>query len=286
MPYLKTPSVNSEMGSPSIDVLIPTKEDFRGTLRVVQEAMQAGEGHMLRILVSVSDPMMWNDYERVMPKSNKIVLLPPPFEGLSLYQNFRRLIKESTAEWVSICADDDSIPSDFFEATKRNWTHNINLLVPPIELRSYDRMSQKFGNELISRFEPSDVLIDPILTSSVVWPTWVFGVWRGKWLRREFPVKDFDWLDCAVLHKALMSRGVLWVMDAQPKVCGYDPVRLSWSVSNEGYSTEGWRQYCLEFIQESPFLEKIRWWLLVERSLEKTARRLNTARRSSYRIKN
>jgi hypothetical protein len=257
-----------------LDILIPTRGDLPGTLRLIREAKEAAGTKKIRILISVSDPKAWENFARVLSEF-KFVHLLPKSERVPLYGNFRRLIEHSTAPWVSICADDDSIPRDFLALIERPQPETVKLLVPPIELRTYDRPSQSFGSEVLGIFNPRERLVDPVSLSGAIWPTWFFGIWRGDWIRRAFPEEDFDWLDCALVHHAIMINGVSWVEDASPMVCGFNPTRPPWTVSGGSLQTAGWAEYCSKFLAQSPFFTRFRWRWLVEGGIRRTARRLN-----------
>lgn len=263
-----------------MELLIPTKNDLGGTLRVVSEAKVAAGNEPVGILVSVSDPNFWECHRRALLDEPMVTLLPPT-GPLTLYENFRRLIAHSKADWISICADDDSIPEDFVEITNFPWPDSVNLVVPPIELRPYKRDTKTFGDEVISRFYGPKPGVDRVLLSAAVWPAWFFGVWRGSWLRQEFPEENFDWLDCAMLHKALLKESVSWAEGAQAMKCGYDPNRPRYAVSGAVHETKSWKEYCRQTIRSEDAFTKIRWRWLVEKEIEKTARRLNANVRSS-----
>lgn len=257
-----------------VELLIPTKNDLLGTLRLVGEAKVAARHTPIKITVSVSDPSVWWRYNELL-SSEPFVELLPSAGPLGLYENFRRLVKYSQADWVSICADDDSIPPDFITTVHQSWPSTVKLIVPPIELRPYERVSQTFGAGLHGSFVKPARELDRIDLSKSVWPTWFFGLWRGEWIRKEFPEEDFDWLDCALLHKTIMQNGIAWAMEAQPLVCGYDPSRPSHSVSGSLHNIEGWKSFCRKFVANESLLEQTRWRWIVERSFEKTCRRLN-----------
>lgn len=261
--------------SNQVELLIPTKNDLLGTLRLVREAKVAAKGSTVKVTVSVSDPSVWGDYRDALSDEPFVNLLPAS-GPLGLYENFRRLVRHSQGDWLSICADDDSIPSDFITTAHVGWPREVKLVVPPVELRPYDRESQTFGMELHGSFAQPGKEFDLISLSKSVWPTWFFGLWRGDWIRKEFPENDFDWLDCALLHKAIMEKGIAWAEKTLPLVCGYDPYRPSHSVSGGLHSAEGWKSFCRKFVRQKSLLTQIRWQWIVERSFEKTSRRLNS----------
>lgn len=267
---------NVTEAEPSVQLLIPTRSDVAGALRIVEEYERQTSRTACSVLVSVSDPDAWQRYGDALRDRPGVELLPPAGD-LSLYGNFRRLVDSSTADWVSICADDDSIPEDFADLANRPWPDRTCLIVPPVELRPYDRATGTFG-DLISRFDPSESPTDPISLARHVWPTWVFGLWKGPWIRSAFPRTDFDWLDCALIHRAILDDGVAWASDAEPLRCGYDPDRGYWSVTGGAHSTRGWKAYCRPLLREHPFGMRLKWRASVERQFDHTAKHINRKR--------
>jgi hypothetical protein len=263
----------------NIEVLIPTKGDLEGVLRVIREVKVAG-GESLRIIVSVSNPSFWASFERSLIGQVGVELLSSPPEQISLYANFRKLVDHSKADWVSICADDDSKASDFFDIVNSHGASSINLIVPPVQLRRYDRNAAMFGEEILMECSRPLESLEPLQISKEVWPTWVFGIWRGPWIRREFPREDFDWLDCALVHRVIMEKAIAWASECQPMICGYDPSRPNWSVSGGPHEVQGWKAYCRSFLANQGSYQKVRWWWNVERGIVRTARRLNRVQKS------
>lgn len=256
------------------EVLIPTRGDLQGVLRVIREARDAWVKPK-RILVSVSDPSAWGKFEHSLSGEDSVELLPSSLEQISLYSNFRKLIDHSRADWLSICADDDSKPKDFFNNTEHHGASSINLIVPPVELRKYHRDEGVFGKDIFMECSRPQEGLGPLDISKEVWPTWVFGIWRGEWIRQEFPRVDFDWLDCAIVHRAIMENAVAWASDAQPMICGYDPDRPNWSVSGVAFEVQGWKAYCRSFLEKEGNGLKFKWWWNIERGIARTAKRLN-----------
>lgn len=255
----------------TVELLLPTRSDLVGALRVIDEFDGQSMREICRVIVSVSDPKAWSNFDQALRGREGVVLLPAVGD-LTLYGNFRRLVMSSSADWISICADDDSIPQTFASLTAEPMPANTCLIVPPIELRTYDRSTGYFG-ELLKRFDPMSAPKRQIDLARETWPTWVFGLWRGDWLRAAYPPHDFDWLDCALLHKAIMSNSVRWVCDVEPLVCGFDPHRDPWAVNSTGLSTREWKNYCQDFLRERPLITRLMWHLRVERIFDSIAKR-------------
>ncbi len=256
-----------------VELLLPTRDDLVGALRVIDEFKHQSYRDGCSIIVSVSDPNSWLKFEQALNGLSGVKLLPPDGD-LTLYGNFRRLVLASTAEWISICADDDSIPRNFTSLVAHPLPEKTCLVLPPIELRPYDRATAKFG-DLLDRLEPISAGKRRIEVAREIQPTWVFGLWRGDWLRSAFPPNDFDWLDCALLHKAIMSNAVSWVSEADPLVCGYNPNRRPWAVDPAGHSTLEWKIYCQQFIRSASLTTRLLWRLRVERFFDSIAEQLN-----------
>ena len=265
----------------SLDFIVPTRNDIGSCSRVVAELrqQQRDENMKLRILISVSDPTEQANFERHFGEVDGVEVLPSTGD-LSLYGNFRRLVHSSRAEWLSICADDDSKAPDFAWSVRETILSGSVLAVPEIQSRKYarpqcdfDGEAERIGGKRIS------TLGDLLLPCS----SWIFGAWRVDWIQHNFPSEDFDWLDVALVQNAVskgrqvfmpVGRGVLTV--------GFTPHRLAWSVGANGkHSTVGWKTYCRANVQLDVLWRRFVWRLVVEPKFQLLASKLNYQARAS-----
>lgn len=232
--------------------------------------------HELRVVVSVSDPTFHNSMSTALLAlgSDRIRILPPDGD-LSLYGNFRRLINASDAEWVTLCADDDFKAPGFVVDTLRYTSEDTIGVCPAISLQEFHRPTASFGRVLqfIAAAPPSRSLV---LQLSRVQASWIFGLYRRQWIADAFPDDEWDWIDCAIVQKAILERGFVWCPDADPIVCGWVPQRLPWAVRHGIHSTAGWESYWKRRLLPQKVVHPWIWATLIRSRFRRTAKALNT----------
>ena len=56
-----------------------------------------------------------------------------------------------------------------------------------------------------------ETFADRVYSAAKAEPSWIFGLWRAKYLNEIFPDDDFDWLDLYLLQKALQQQKVGYI---------------------------------------------------------------------------
>lgn len=263
------------MLSPTVQVLIPTRSDVLGVSRVLGESL--GQDPRVHALISVSDPKSQKQMEEMITSlGDERIKVLPSCGDLTLYGNFRRLVENSTGEYLSICADDDSMKYDTIKRCLEQMSVGCMLVIPPIEVRDFNRTHHRFSDLIVT--VPARVTSRiKILQAARVAPTWVFGLWRGSFLRDAFPPDDFDWLDCALVQRVILNDELCFAPNAESMICGLVQGRPPWSVdTTSGHSIAGWRQYSYMHSLKDGLFQRLAWKLLVERRWRRIARRLNT----------
>ncbi len=257
-----------------VDLLVPTRSDIDGAVRVAQECLHMEGSHDVRVLVSVSDPTHQKAIASALHglNSSRIDVLPAAGD-LSLYGNFRRLVHASDAEWVSICADDDAKAPDFVRLTLGNALPTTVGLSPAISLREFDRTTSSFGREL-RYVQPSLTGQSVIAQAAHVEASWIFGLWRRTWLAQAFPRDDWDWIDCAIVQRAIVERSFQLCAEASSIICGWNPERQPWSVGSQ-HSTSRWEEYWLDSVLPGSQVPSWKWKLFVRSRFRRTAKLLN-----------
>lgn len=258
-----------------VEILVPTRSDSRGASRVVRESLELSVAHDIRVTVSVSDPTAWGDVREAVTSVDPRVRVLEPSGDLSLYGNFRRLVMGASADWLMICADDDARPRGFVDACLANAARDAVVVFPRVEVRAFNREAQEFGH-VVGRIPAHRTRGGRTRRAENAHPSWIFSLWRTSWIKSVFPSSDFDWLDCAVVQRALYSESCSYAPGVEPLVCGIVEGRRPWAVGLDSvHRTEEWETYTRQFVPSNPLAQAL-WRVGPVRRYRKIARRLNS----------
>lgn len=121
--------------------------------------------------------------------------------------------------WV--CTDDkfsESVPALLQGAEDGS----LNLAIPTWIWAEYypDTVSFSLGNAKEGNY-PNLSDADSTLKSIIYCePSWIFDVWRTKYLQSIFPTSSFDWLDTYLLQKVPLTRKVVSFDLPKPMIIG------------------------------------------------------------------
>ena len=191
----------------AITVGIPSKGVNQSTLRVVDLALSLSG--VSEILVTINPGIDSATFPAEVI-SNQRVIVTFHQSDLGLYGNFRYLVQASTSEKFMWLCTDDSPSSDLDKLSDAMNKHESILAIPTwcwAEYRpdtcSFDAKSKR------GVYPPSNISDNYVLAAINPEPSWIFGLWDTKFLRRAIPKYDFDWLDVHLLQQALLSKKVL-----------------------------------------------------------------------------
>lgn len=140
---------------------------------------------------------------------------------LGLYGNFRFLANQaSNPYFMWLCTDDTPTPQ--LEALLQvAFSEQVNLVIPTWVLSEYFPHLQEHAKERERGSMPSlDSNRLRAKSALEVDPSWMFGVWKTRYLVSIFPKRDFDWLDVHILRKVLISNSVKLVEVPEPTIIG------------------------------------------------------------------
>lgn len=142
---------------------------------------------------------------------------------LGLYGNFRFLLEQASSTYFVWSCTDDFLSPDIPHALEGLDTSAINLYIPSwnwAEFKPDEAQPFDLENKIAGRFpivDTSQSIIESALSSE---PSWIFGVWRTRYLQKIMPQKNFDWLDTYLLQKVLLTRKVELISVSTPTVIG------------------------------------------------------------------
>jgi hypothetical protein len=162
-------------------------------------------------------------------------------EDLGLYGNFRFLVEQANSEFFSWLCTDDLISPDIPRLLRGLHGTSDNLIIPSWYWAEYNSQ----GNNLFDltnkkegtwpNLSSSRTIVQSALHSE---PSWIFGIWRTRYLQSIFPSRNFDWLDTHLLQKVLLSEKVSVISTANPTIIGtwHWAAKLPSTVSQKGHS--------------------------------------------------
>jgi glycosyltransferase involved in cell wall biosynthesis len=162
-------------------------------------------------------------------------------DDLGLYGNFRFLVKRASSEYFSWLCTDDLISADIPSLLRGLHGSGDNLIIPTWLWAEYNSQ----GNNMFDLTNMKEGTLPDLSSSrSIVQsalhsePSWIFGIWRTRYLRSIFPSRNFDWLDTHLLQKALLSNKVSVISTANPTIIGtwHWAAKVPSSVSQKGHS--------------------------------------------------
>jgi hypothetical protein len=163
-------------------------------------------------------------------------------KDIGLYGNFRFLSSRSKHTFFAWLCTDDLLSPHVPQMLKSFQQSTINLIIPtwhwaeykPHESAPFDLANQTPGT--YPNLKSKSSTVDSALLHCE--PSWMFGIWRTSFLKKNFPLRNFDWLDTHLLQRVLLSRSVKVVELPEPTLIGtwHWANKIPASVSKKGHS--------------------------------------------------
>lgn len=142
---------------------------------------------------------------------------------LGLYGNFRFLLHQANSPLFAWLCTDDLISKEAISILKGRDHIEANLVLPTWKWVEYNP-----DQENCFAMDKSIEGVYPCLTNNKALaeaalqcePSWIFGIWNSIYLKSIFPRTNFDWLDCYILQKTLLSRKVEVLSVSDPTLIG------------------------------------------------------------------
>jgi hypothetical protein len=202
----------------TITVGIPSKGVNQSTLRVIELALSL-EG-VSEILVSVNPGIDSELLPSEIFSNSKIKVTLHDFD-LGLYGNFRYLVQSATSDKFMWLCTDDAPSSNLLQLSDAIDDKGSILAIPKWYWSEYRPETSSFDPSRKLGVTPPNSRDDAYLSALMnPEPSWIFGLWNTRFLKRYMPVVDFDWLDVHLLQQALLSHKVICVDTTSPMIIG------------------------------------------------------------------
>ena len=202
----------------TITVGIPSKGVTQSTLRVIELALSLKE--VSEILISVNP----GEDSALLPSeifSNPKIKVTYHDFDVGLYGNFRYLVQSATSEKFMWLCTDDAPSFNLLELSDAIDDQDSILAIPKWYWSEYRPETSSFdASRKLGVIPPSPQDDQYLLAIINPEPSWIFGLWNTRFLKRYLPVVDFDWLDVHLLQQALLSRKVIHVRTTSPMIIG------------------------------------------------------------------
>jgi hypothetical protein len=204
---------------------IPSKGVSESTLRVFRLALSFS--FVEEVLVGINPGVDNLEIPGSLSADPRVNIIYHPSD-LGLYGNFRYLANKATSSYFMwLCTDDSPTPQLETLLQVIN-SEKANLVIPNWDLADYFPHLQEHAKVRTPGKLPS-LASNRLRVHSAMHtnPSWMFGIWDTKYLVSIFPKRSFDWLDCHILQKVLISNTVKLVQVPQPATIG------TWSWANK-----------------------------------------------------
>jgi hypothetical protein len=193
-----------------LTILIPSRGFTRELVCVIEAALQGSR--VDRIIVSVnpgSTQFKKSLLDTINQRHEQNVVLVEQESDLGLYGNFRYLINKAESRFLVLWCTDDVITPDLEEVCSKMISAGAVLGISSWETREFYPGVCKHG-ELGLPGRIPDLSTELAKAVSSIWaePSWIFGVWDTRFIQKSFSQWNFDWLDCYILAKAILSRSI------------------------------------------------------------------------------
>lgn len=182
----------------SLTIGIPAYRDYERAIEVARNLR--AHGHSGPILVSVNDCKKIPD-DCLDAAHNAKIQMYAQVENLGLYGNFRWLANRCSTKQFMWLALDDEVPTAILNNQTLNQGPTTLIFCSPV-------MVDPTGSS-----DPYTIS-DPLKSEDIFnpHPSAIFGIWDTEWLVKNFPKRDFDWLDTYLLTRAVVrGRGVVQI---------------------------------------------------------------------------
>lgn len=126
---------------------------------------------------------------------------------LGLYGNFRFLIRQAKSRFFCFNCVDDRVCPQAMEVVSEN---DCDLVIPSWVWAEYYPMDISHDRHWEKGPMPSIETNSAKVKSSIyAEPSWIFGIWKTKFLLDIFPKHNFDWLDVYLLQTTILTGNIL-----------------------------------------------------------------------------
>lgn len=181
------------MSLESLTVGIPALCDVDAALKKAEELRGSGFTGPIEISVNQSPPAESRFARKARELGTDMVLHA---SNLGLYGNFRWLLQRCSTEQFMWLAIDDEIPTNLLDYIREVGSSPSTVLIT-----SAAKLVDSSGALPEKTVQIPLREDDPFRPH----PTALFGVWNTLWLQKNFPERDFDWLDTFLLSRLIVG---------------------------------------------------------------------------------
>jgi glycosyltransferase involved in cell wall biosynthesis len=202
-----------------IEVLVPIKGEITTYL---SDAIKLNLANDQVQLVHVSvNPSIHNSEPLDRFLANPKFRVTHQNQDLGLYGNFRFLINECKAPFLVFQCSDDLQTIEYEILCTQLKLNGKSLAIPTWKWQEFNpSIGGHFGNETHGTYPSLSSKKSRLASCEFAEPSWIFGIWRSDYLKSNFPLENFDWLDYFLLQKSLCLDEVIVVETASNLVIG------------------------------------------------------------------
>lgn len=197
---------------------IPSKGTSASLIRVIEIALTCKDA--VEILVSINPGSKDVEISPSILADHRIKITSQTTD-IGLYGNFRFLAKNASQPYFMWLCTDDTPTSSTNLLLEIADSQKANLVIPSWEYSEYSpETTSHFGRRIKGpspNLECRKFIVESVISPE---PSWIFGMWKRTYLVSIFPKRDFDWLDCHLLQKVILSGKVELVSVPDPTTIG------------------------------------------------------------------